>query len=437
MKQIILFFLFSIFTYTTTFAQFRSSLFSANGEYMTVEKSGSTTLENVYIFKTLSGATVSYTTNASNTVNIYTYETSFHDDKNLITISPTPIGTDRKMYTITNLQDYRGLAFEDNNVIKAVWVIDYSQHHPILNNITPVESDDKCEVLKLLIDKDDFLYFRETSGQQKEIKREYDIEYDILTWNDEEFTPQTNRLEKQVIGTEITLTEGNLPNTDTEFTLIGDQFGKEFGIPEKKTSNTYAASSVKAYITYKQYNRETDNEINEGGEGLGGSAPVEIDFYGHANEPTADHFSWYIYNKTDLKNPVARYNDQDINYTFEKYGDYIVQLEVANTSSGCVDTVSVSFNISESELLVPNFFSPRGTPGQNDVFKVSYKSIVKFKCTIFNRWGNKIYEWTDPSQGWDGRYKGKLVNPGVYYYVIEATGSDGNRYNKGGDINIL
>ncbi len=44
---------------------------------------------------------------------------------------------------------------------------------------------------------------------------------------------------------------------------------------------------------------------------------------------------------------------------------------------------------------------------------------------------------TNPSQGWDGRYKGKLVPAGVYYYVIKARGTDGKEYKKSGDINII
>ncbi|MFV0535946.1 MAG: gliding motility-associated C-terminal domain-containing protein [Dysgonomonas sp.] len=56
---------------------------------------------------------------------------------------------------------------------------------------------------------------------------------------------------------------------------------------------------------------------------------------------------------------------------------------------------------------------------------------------IVNRWGVKMYESTDPAKGWDGRYKGKYVNTGVYFYVIEAQGSDGVKYRKRGDINIL
>jgi hypothetical protein len=49
----------------------------------------------------------------------------------------------------------------------------------------------------------------------------------------------------------------------------------------------------------------------------------------------------------------------------------------------------------------------------------------------------ELFTWTDPSQGWDGKKGGKYVPPGVYFYIIEAEGSDGVPYKRKGDINIL
>ena len=98
--------------------------------------------------------------------------------------------------------------------------------------------------------------------------------------------------------------------------------------------------------------------------------------------------------------------------------------------------VLISFNVQPLHY-VPNAFSPGTSPGVNDEFRVVYKSLVKFSCWIFNRWGQLLYHWTDPAQGWDGKKGGKYVSPGVYFYVIEAEGSDGIKYKKKGDINIL
>lgn len=195
-----------------------------------------------------------------------------------------------------------------------------------------------------------------------------------------------------------------------------------------------------AHIEAEKEERDALNEINvEENGSIVGSAPVVVSFYGSSDSSaTTIYYTWFIYNKNDLENPVARYTDQNIyRYSFDQTGDFLVVLETANLNSTCVDTASVSVKVAESYLDVPNYFTPDDTPGVNDEFRVAYKSLVRFKCSIFNRWGTKLYQWTDPAKGWDGKYNGKYVNTGVYFYVIEAEGSDGIKYRKGGDINIL
>ena len=93
-------------------------------------------------------------------------------------------------------------------------------------------------------------------------------------------------------------------------------------------------------------------------------------------------------------------------------------------------------SIGASELLCPNAFTPDGD-GVNDLWRVSYRSLVEFECWIFDRYGAQLYNFKDPEGGWDGKYGGKLVKPGVYFYVITAVGADGKKYKKSGDINIL
>ncbi|CCZ11253.1 putative uncharacterized protein [Prevotella sp. CAG:1092] len=87
---------------------------------------------------------------------------------------------------------------------------------------------------------------------------------------------------------------------------------------------------------------------------------------------------------------------------------------------------------------MPNAFSPNGD-GINDIYKAKegYQSIVEFHAYIFNRWGQKLYEWTDPAGGWDGKYKGKDVAQGVYYCLVKAKGADGRKYDIKTDVNLL
>ena len=87
---------------------------------------------------------------------------------------------------------------------------------------------------------------------------------------------------------------------------------------------------------------------------------------------------------------------------------------------------------------MPNAFSPNGD-GVNDIYraKTEYKSIIQFHAYIFNRWGQKLFEWTDPAEGWDGTYKGHAVKDGVYYCLVKAKGADGRVFNIRTDVNLI
>jgi gliding motility-associated-like protein len=62
---------------------------------------------------------------------------------------------------------------------------------------------------------------------------------------------------------------------------------------------------------------------------------------------------------------------------------------------------------------------------------------VEFRASIYNRWGQKLYSWTDPYDGWDGTFNGKPVKQGVYYVNVVAKGADGYEYHIRRDVNLL
>ena len=127
-----------------------------------------------------------------------------------------------------------------------------------------------------------------------------------------------------------------------------------------------------------------------------------------------------------------------MDYTFDTAGEYKVTLEVSDRSGKCThNETSYHIHITETVVKVPNVFTPGDSPGVNDIFKVVHKSVVRFQAWVFNRWGNELYHWTDPNEGWDGKYRGKYVPAGAYYYVIEYTGTDGKTHTLSGDINVV
>lgn len=393
------------------------------------------TMEKIIVFNTFSNATLSYKTTSGMQVRWFRYATSANDKTEIPTneIEMRTVNGETT-YTIQNLQDAHGYFVTDGSQEQpAVWITDYTLHKPTINNFYPLEADDKCEFLKLIIEKtDDWTYFLK-SGEQQYVERKYKISYEDLEWNETalEFQPTEKSTAFVTVGTEYII---DAPLKDTQFTLSGDEIGNYFGQSVAKRTETYQAVAVKGHIHATQHSQ---SEILNPGE-LGGSAPAIITFTAYANEPVAHHYTWFIFHGDNPDEALARYTDAQIEYTFEKAGNYIVKLEVANVQSTCVDSTQfVQFAISESLLTIPNYFSPDATDGTPTEFKVAYKSLITFHCAIFNRWGVKLHQFSDPSQGWDGKYNGRFVPTGVYYYVIEARGSDGKVYKKGGDINVI
>ncbi len=78
----------------------------------------------------------------------------------------------------------------------------------------------------------------------------------------------------------------------------------------------------------------------------------------------------------------------------------------------------------DSYLWVPTAFSPNGD-GINDTFAVVGGNFRAFTMLIYNKWGERIFLTDDYRQGWDGRWKGKVVPEGVYLVLIKHQGASG------------
>ena len=146
--------------------------------------------------------------------------------------------------------------------------------------------------------------------------------------------------------------------------------------------------------------------------------------------------------------------DLETEYIFNDYGTFTVHFAYSYREQGSETTIpgeeqsSITFQIDNSELRVPNAFSPNND-GINDLFKVEVHSIVSFKMSIFNRWGQLIVSGDEKSlqyEGdvdggyyicWDGTHKGETVGNGTYYIRIDAIGAGGKKYTRRSDINVL
>ena len=184
------------------------------------------------------------------------------------------------------------------------------------------------------------------------------------------------------------------------------------------------------------YTDDTGNEVETRND-FNGQAPLSVSF--RANSYNIDGLSptyeWHFRMEGESKDMMVRY-EETTDYTFTKAGKTQVTLYM-NIGDGARDSSVINVTISESKLVMPNAFSPNGDQWNEEYKPLEYQSLVEFHAYIFNRWGQKLYDWTNPAKGWDGTYNGKPVKEGVYFVLVKARGADGIIYNIRKDVNLL
>ena len=111
-------------------------------------------------------------------------------------------------------------------------------------------------------------------------------------------------------------------------------------------------------------------------------------------------------------------------------------ITVSDTNQ-CEATASTTVLVNDSiKIYIPNIFSPNAD-GINDFFLPYANAIKNIYFTVFNRWGEKVFESKDASFGWDGNYKGKLASEGVYTYYIQFTFLNFTQQKKKGSVTLV
>jgi gliding motility-associated-like protein len=209
-------------------------------------------------------------------------------------------------------------------------------------------------------------------------------------------------------------------------------------------SATYTNSNGEEITVY------ADDESGTGGSAAGsleGDAPLFVRFTANASDLEAGSTLEWRFRHSGAggsNSEITRY-EENPEFTFTESGLTVATLYV-RLNNDLVDSASINVTISESHLEMPNAFSPNDD-GHNDFYGAKgachpeasgkYKSIVEFHGYIFNRWGQKLFEWTDISKGWDGKYNGTPCKDGVYFVLVKARGADGKEYDIRRDVNLI
>jgi len=121
-----------------------------------------------------------------------------------------------------------------------------------------------------------------------------------------------------------------------------------------------------------------------------------------------------------------------------KTGTYYIE---ATNSIGCntIKPVKVVINAPGPQLVkAVNTFTPNND-GINDYFSVTMVGTAQFtSLKIYTRYGELVFQTNSPYIQWDGTYKGKPLNTGTYYWIVEGiNGYNNTKFVQGGEIMLI
>ncbi|MFH0894473.1 MAG: choice-of-anchor L domain-containing protein [Bacteroidota bacterium] len=131
-------------------------------------------------------------------------------------------------------------------------------------------------------------------------------------------------------------------------------------------------------------------------------------------------------------------NDQNPEHSYAAAGTYAITLAVSN-DAGCTDTARYILLVKEDYAIwVPNAFTP-DADGMNDLFgpKGVGWDVPEYNFYVYNRWGEILYHTTNVNHQWDGKYKGRDIEGGVYVWLVLIKEKDGKNRKYSGHVTLL
>jgi len=164
--------------------------------------------------------------------------------------------------------------------------------------------------------------------------------------------------------------------------------------------------------------------------------PTNIDPTVSFFDRSVDAFAWFW----DFGTGSDQSRAQNPVFTFPDTGFYDVT-QIVTHPSGCQDSLVQRIDIRpDVRYFLPNAFTPNAD-GLNDTYfgKGFLIGISNFNLSIWNRWGEKVFETTDPNEGWNGRYQnsGQEAPNDSYLVLVRFTGPRGQPFEFKGSATIV
>lgn len=215
---------------------------------------------------------------------------------------------------------------------------------------------------------------------------------------------------------------------------------------------TYQSIVAKAKFTWN-----TDQKLDP--QFTNYEAPLEVNFVNESENADPDKYEWHLFKDRSqieaesaggvrIDSIMEHIYLQNPAYIYEKSGRYMVKLIAAKQSPGftCRDTFYLKdYIVADTSLVkIAPAFTPNGD-GVNDLLIIKTRSLESLDFQVFNRWGKVVHHYSKSGYvpadselaAWDGKVNNKLVTPGVYFYVVDAKGRDGERRRKKGFVQLI
>jgi gliding motility-associated-like protein len=143
----------------------------------------------------------------------------------------------------------------------------------------------------------------------------------------------------------------------------------------------------------------------------------------------------FVWNETNYADDVDNYTESQGRFT------YFIQAHLYDLYMGMYqfsDTVLSNevLILQEPRLYVPTAFVP---DGYNNIFKPIgvFADTEDYYFTVYNRWGQKVFETTDIREGWDGKFNGSKAPLSVYAYYVRIKDATGKYIEKNGTVTLI
>ena len=228
----------------------------------------------------------------------------------------------------------------------------------------------------------------------------------------------------------------------TNSTLITEKFNNQYGCDSSITLDLHIAKSKRIFLeasACKEYFwSETQEVLTQSGD------------YLHLLQ-TAEQCDSTIHLKLTIH---PEYSDSDTIISNQKYTWPINQITYDSSGNYFIKFISkdqcdsihylLLTIIKENNIFYPNVIHPNSQIKQNTAFTIFDNGAIKSieRLRIYDRWGELIWQRenfpsNDVNNGWDGTFRDKAVNPGVFVWVADLLLTDGRRVVEKGDVTVV